>query len=364
MTAATGQRLVCRKRRRRDGFGTGAGPDDFRNACADSIVAGGVLHIGMGFGFDKLGFRHHFRLCTALQRRNPRHQASPCGGGDGGFRNAPVLFVRVGPFARFFVAAVGGGFRTRLSPVAAVALDGAQRLRGLQGAKRALTGQPHEQGIDHHDPDQQVSSDPPQFERGEPGDEQAQRDDRRAKQQRNQFQREAGADGRDAQNGAKNGVAEQTAHAEAVRPVLIRDHGRGIDRQQRNPDRGEDQAADGAVRPLVQGKAQAPGQDDDGDAPASAADDHIHRRGNGGAVAAQPVFRRRVVGGQPGGVIGRVGGGQHHHQHARQDQKQPGQFLAAPFDRRLHVAVEKGISATCLKCHTRLVLIGRDGFAG
>ena len=63
--------------------------------------------------------------------------------------------------------------------------------------------------------------------------------------EREEFQAEGSAERQHPEESAKDGVAEETAQPEGMRPARSRHMGRGIDRDQRDPDRGKDQAAKG-----------------------------------------------------------------------------------------------------------------------
>ncbi len=170
-------------------------------------------------------------------------------------------------------AAGGGGCGCRRRGAAVSAASrrarrwSAEALRAAERGGGALAGQAEEAVIGQDRADDEKAEDGAQFGAVEAEDKGQHGQHARADDQRQDLQPERRLNGHDAQKRAKDGVAEQPAETEAVRPAGSGNEGRGIDRDESHSDGGEQGAADGAVLAAVGQKADAPDGEDQGDGP-------------------------------------------------------------------------------------------------
>ena len=306
-------------------------------------------------GFDKLLFGH--RLCATNKIGHKCAQACLLGGllcerwlvmvGIGGRRawqNLKALGILQGrPFGGF-----GAGDRALLA-ASAVAL-----LHCLGSSHRAcccFAQNFHDGGIGNDCSDEEETTDVAKLRPCETEDKRAKCDHRGAKNKREDFEAKACTDGQQAEEAAKNSVAEEAAKAERMCPCFAWYEGRSIDGEKRKPDWCEDQAADGAVCSEVEGETKTPSKERGCDAPASPSDDHKERCSDGCSDATHPVLDWSVCGREPRGVIGIVGGNHSGCRQSHDDKPNADQLFAAFFDGFCHFAIEKRIASTCLVCH-------------
>ena len=339
------------------GLGGGAqtGADHVGDLGADPVIAGRVVEPVVLLRFDQVEIRR--RILALEQLRHPRQEARALRDRLGRDdlraarrpRQTPPDHVRR---HRLLRSGPGGGLGILASAARAlVGVSRLHRLRRLQAGPGAPAHQRQKARIGHDQPGQQEPRDRAQLGHGEPEDEGSHRDDGHAQHQHQQLEPEAGSHRQDVEQRAHHHVAEQPAKPEAVRPLRPDRLPGGIDGSHGHPDRREYQAGQRAFLAAVQDHAQAPDDQRQRHRPAAPADDHEQRRGDGGADAAHRVLHRRIRGREETGIVGRVGR-DHRSRHDSQDHQHEAQkFLAAFFDRGLHVAVEKGIATPRLICH-------------
>ena len=243
----------------------------------------------------------------------------------------------------------GAGFgRGGCGPLAALA----HPLRQVGRQLRAAPQQPHHHVIGRDQPDQEPPPQRAQLGPLEPQHEGQKHDQPDRDQQRRKADPQRGLHRQQVQDQPHHHIAEMPAQTIGRLPFRPRRQRAAIDRPQRHRHRQEHRPHDPFFAP-VQHQPQAPDGGTDHQHPRAIARDHHQRRGDRGPDPAQQVLRRFIRRRQEEtGIVGRPAGQQHGDQHGQHHQTRAGQFLAAPFQRRLRVLIEKRIALFRLPaCH-------------